>query len=302
MSVGAPIPVHPALAYRLGPRSVGVQPPHDVHVGALHRAPQRGRVGHEVHVRTAQPGCLAAPQPGTGQQHHDEPVTRAPARAQQRENLLVGGPVTPPPGHADTMLRLEPANHRPARSAGLQRQVTDVADLVQQRQLIRRRGSDFHRMAQERPDAYQDAGDPGRAAHRLGTRSGQHQRRARSRSLRASQLPRREFQPRDEQRQVPGRGPPVPCRPPAPPQEQRHGTRIRLGRQLRLIPPEPHMPQEPIRDLDHRQLLIQHRPVPLPGRQHHWKYSHHVPLFSRCATCHNENLSPGGAPRTSPDL
>jgi hypothetical protein len=138
---------HPALAHRLRPRPVSVQPPHDMHVGTLHRASQRGRVGHEVHVRTAQPRCLAAPQPGTGQQHHDEPVTRAPARAQQREHLLIGGPVTPPPGHADTMLCPKPVSHRPARAAGLQRQVTDVADLIQQRQQVRRRSPGLRRMA-----------------------------------------------------------------------------------------------------------------------------------------------------------
>jgi hypothetical protein len=63
-----------ALTHRLRPRPVGVQPPHDMHVGALHRASQRGRAGHEVHVRTAQPGCLAAPQPGTGQHQRTRPA------------------------------------------------------------------------------------------------------------------------------------------------------------------------------------------------------------------------------------
>src|ERR1017187_5051144 len=46
------------------------------------------------------------------------------------------------------------------------------------------------------------------------------------------------------------------------------------------------MPQERIRDGDHPQILIQHRPVPLPGRQPHRERPHVlIPPISCCAVC-----------------
>ena len=62
-------------------------------MSALHRAAQRARVDQEVHVGAAQPSQLSSAQPGARHQQHDQPVPARAARPQQRDDLLVAGPV-----------------------------------------------------------------------------------------------------------------------------------------------------------------------------------------------------------------
>jgi hypothetical protein len=76
-------------------------------------------------------------------------------------------------------------------------------------------------------------------------------------------------QPRHEQGDVSDTDLPAPARPGTPPQKQRDRVRIRLRRGLRAIAPESLVPQETIGDGHDLKILIQHRPVPLSGRQSH---------------------------------
>ena len=76
-------------------------------------------------------------------------------------------------------------------------------------------------------------------------------------------------------------GLPAAAGPRAPAQEQRDRVRVRLRRGLRAVATEPLMPQEPVGDLNHLKILVQHRPVPLPGRQPHRERSHSMPSLSK---------------------
>ena len=81
-------------------------------------------------------------------------------------------------------------------------------------------------------------------------------------------------QPHHEQAELLDPGLPAAAGPRAPAQEQHDRVRIRLRRGLRAVATEPLMPQEPVGDLHHLKIRVQHRPVPLPGRQPHRERSH----------------------------
>ena len=76
--------------------------------------------------------------------------------------------------------------------------------------------------------------------------------------------------PRDEQAEMLHAGMPMPAGASAPAQEQRDPAGIGPRRQLRPVAAEPDMPQERVRVLDNRQLVIEHRPVPHARRQGDW--------------------------------
>jgi hypothetical protein len=59
-----------------------------------------------------------------------------------------------------------------------------------------------------------------------------------------------------------------------PAQEQRDPARIRPCGQLRAVTTESDMSQERVRFGHHRQVLVEHRPIPHPGRQPHRKRPH----------------------------
>ena len=59
-----------------------------------------------------------------------------------------------------------------------------------------------------------------------------------------------------------------------PAQEQRDPARIRPGGQLRAVTTESDMSQERVRFGHRRQVLVEHRPIPHPGRQPHRKRPH----------------------------
>ena len=81
-------------------------------------------------------------------------------------------------------------------------------------------------------------------------------------------------QPHHEQAELLDPGLPAAAGPRAPAQEQRDRVRVGLRRGLRTVATEPLMPQEPVGDLHHLKIRVQHRPVPLPGRQPHRERSH----------------------------
>jgi hypothetical protein len=87
-------------------------------------------------------------------------------------------------------------------------------------------------------------------------------------------------QPRHEQAEVFNTDPPGPARPHTPPQEQRDRMRVRLRRGLRAIAAKPQMPQKPIGHTNYLQILIQHRPIPLTGRQPHQERPHSTSSLS----------------------
>ena len=190
----------------------------------------------------------AAPAPrrdaaGSGHQQHDQPVPCRPARPQQRDDLLIAGAV-------DRRLRLAqpmPGSHPPHHAAflvpGLLRQITVVGHLIQQRHQTRPAFPGRDRVHHHPPHRSQHV-DPAWASHVM------------------------------KQGELPGTGLPGPARPCAPAQEQRDRVPICLRRGLRPVAAEPLMPQEPIGDVHYLQILIQHRPVPLPGRQPHRKRPH----------------------------
>src|SRR5256885_785799 len=76
-------------------------------------------------------------------------------------------------------------------------------------------------------------------------------------------------QPRHEQAQLFDTTLPTTTCPGAPAQEQRDRVRVRLRRGLRAVAAETLMPQEIISNTYCLKILIQHRPVPLAGRQPH---------------------------------
>ena len=110
-------------------------------------------------------------------------------------------------------------------------------------------------------------------------------------------------QPRHEQRELLDTVLPGPARPGAPAQEQHDRVRIRLRRGLRRVAAEPLMPQILIGDPDYLQILIQHGPIPLPGRQTHRECSHGLSLSGRQSetTTSHEHHTPGETPQHQPD-
>ncbi len=217
------------------------------------------------------------------QQHH-QPVPGRQAGLQQRDDLLVAGPV-------DRLLRLmhpvpgpHPPRHARVLAAGLQRQVQVVGQLIQLRQHLLRRLACGDRVHQEPAYRRQHRVDPAGAACRGPPRAGQHLPIAGWACVHAADLPGRVPQPGHEQPEVRRSRPPVAARPAAPPQEQRDPARVRLARRLRAIAPEPHLPQERVRLGHHGQVLIQHRPVLHPGRHPHRERPHRSPSLSRQTT------------------
>ena len=110
-------------------------------------------------------------------------------------------------------------------------------------------------------------------------------------------------QPRHEQCELLDTGLPGPARPGAPAQEQHDRVRIRLRRGLGRVAAEPLMPQILIGDPNYLQILIQHRPIPLPGRQTHRECSHGLSLSGRQSetTTSHEHHTPGETPQHQPD-
>ena len=140
---------------------------------------------------------------------------------------------------------------------------------------MRRRLPGRHRMRDHPAHRGQHRVHPPATANRGNPGTGQHLARA-AIATRASVL-----QPGHEQPQMLDSRMPGPARPPAPSQEQRDAARIRFRRQLRAVPPEPDLTQERVRLRDHAQLIIEHRPVPVTGRQSHLECPHPNPPLSR---------------------
>src|SRR5258705_8114309 len=107
-----------------------------------------------------------------------------------------------------------------------------VADLEQNRQPLHRRITNRDTVPQESPHRSQDPIDSARAAYRRQSRT--HTQRLR--------VARRALEPGHERAQPLCRSPPVPIRPLAPPQIQRHPPRPPLPRPPPPPPPTPHLP------------------------------------------------------------
>lgn len=126
-------------------------------------------------------------------------------------------------------------------------------------------------MQEELPNPGQHVPDPGRLPVGLRPRPRHHHPAARDRPLDAGGLRRTVLQPYGEQPEVLRGGTPVAAGPVTPAQVQRDVPSVRTSRQLRRIPAEPHVPQERVRRRHHRQVLVQHRPVPGTRGQLHTK-------------------------------
>ena len=147
------------------------------------------------------------------------------------------------------------------------------------------------------PHRGQHTVDPRRAPHRSSAGAGHHHARG--------VIDRRSGvgQPRDEQRELLDTGLPGPARPDTPAQEQRDRVRVCLRRGLGRVAAEPQMPQILVGDTNHLQVLVQHRPIPLPGRQTHREYSHGLSLSGRqsLTTTSHEHHTPGETPNNQPN-
>lgn len=84
---------HGARVARLRPRGVGVVPPGDVQVGAVHLAAEPAGIGGQMDVASPQPADLASPELGAGHRQHDERVAGRATGPEQRHDVLVSGPV-----------------------------------------------------------------------------------------------------------------------------------------------------------------------------------------------------------------
>ena len=243
-------------------------------------APQRPGVGQQVHIRAAQAAHLAAAQPGPGHQQHDQPVPRRQARPEQRDDLGVRSPVhrrfrlvQPVPGP-------HPPAHLPVLAARRPGQVPVISDLIHQRHQIAARPPGRDRVHHHPAHRREHAIDPPGTPRRDGPRPRQHQPgpgRGRPRSSRPGVR-----EPGHEQPELPSARLPGPACAGTPAQEQRDRVRIALRRGLRAVTAEPHLPQEPIGDRHDNQVLIEHRPVPRPGRQPHRERPHLVILPISC--------------------
>ena len=152
-------------------------------------------------------------------------------------------------------------------TAGLDRQMSIVADLEQHRQHLHRRITDRDTVPQESPNRSQDPIDSARAAYRW-------QSRTDTQSLRGA---RSVLEPGDERAQPLCCGPPVPLRPLAPPQIQRQRLGIGLRGALRAILAESQMPEILVDLTDEPVIVIDHGPIPLRRRQSHQKRLHRHP-------------------------
>jgi hypothetical protein len=213
-----------------------------------------------VHIAAPQPAHLPTPQPGPRHQQHDQPVPRRPAGPQQRNDLLIAGPIDRRFRFPQPMPGPHPPRHPTVLAAGLHRQVPVVGDLIQHRHQPRRTATGHHRVHHHAPHRGQHPVDPRRTPHRSSAGTGHHH--ARSVIDRCPGV----GQPRHEQRELLDTGLPGPARPGAPAQEQRDRMRICLRRGLGRVAAEPQMPQILVGDTNHLQVLVQHRPIPLPGR------------------------------------
>ncbi len=287
---------HHPLTARLRPRPIRVLLARHMQVRPPHLTPQHPGLGQQMHVAAAQPAHLAAAQPGLRHQQHDQPVPRRTAPAQQRHDLLVRGPLDRRVRLAQPMPGPHPPDHPGVLAPRLLGQIPLIGQLIEQRQQPRRGLPRRHRVRHEPAHRAQHRVHPPRPAHRGPARTGQHlpaRRRIDPADLRAG-VP----QPGDEQSQMLHPAMPMPARPRAPAQEQRDPARIRPGRQLRAVAPEPHMPQERVRLADHRQALIQHSPIPHPRRQPH-RERPHPPLSDLVAGTVNDYHPRAQHPRRS---
>ena len=242
-------------------------------------AAQPPRVRQQMHVAAAQPAHLTAAQPSPGHQQHDQPVPRRPARTQQRDDLLVAGPVHRRLRLAQPVPGPHPPRHPAVLAPGLPGQITVVGHLIQQRHQPRRAVpvatacTTIPRTAVSTPlirDADRAGAAPGPASNTPGRPPPASAPEAGGPAWASHVM-------NEANCSTPGL--PGPARPCAPAQEQRDRVRVRLRRGLRPVAAEPLMPQERLRDGHDLQILIQHRPVPLPGRQPHRKRPH--PLIPR---------------------
>ncbi len=258
-----------------------------------HLASQRTRIGQQVNIAAVKPAHLTAAQPGTGHQQHDQPVTGRQARAQQRDDLLIAGPV-----HRTLVLpQAVPCPHPPRHPAialapGELRKITVISNFIQHRNQMRWRLSRHRRVHDEAAHRGQHRVNPPGAPGRPGTRPGEHLPGPSRRGIRAAGLRPGMPKPGHEQPEMLRTRLPGPPRQPAPPQEQRDRTRIRSRRQFRAVPPEPDLPQERVRLRDKPQFVIKHRPVPLSGRQPHRKSPHPhppIPCPTAITTISNKN-------------
>ena len=145
--VGRDRPLTPGLS----PRPVRVIAAHHVQVRARDRTPQHRRIRQQMNIAAPQPAHLAAAQPRTRHQQHDQPVPRRPAAPQQPERLLIAGPVHPPLRLPQPVPRPQPPRHPPVLTAGHPGQVPVIGDLIQQRHQPGRRRPGRHRMHHQPP-------------------------------------------------------------------------------------------------------------------------------------------------------
>ncbi len=153
-----------AGAARFRPGSVGVVPALDVQVSAGDRATEQGGVADQVHVLAAQPGHLAAAQPGPGQGHHDEAVTGRPARPQQPQHLGVAGAVDHCLGLRQAVARARDIPQAGGLAADLDRQMPVVGDVIQRGEHLAGHLAHHDRMPDKPADHAQDPVDPAWAA------------------------------------------------------------------------------------------------------------------------------------------
>ena len=157
--------------------------------GARNRAAEHGGVGDQVHVLAAQPGHLAAAQPGPGHRHHDEAVTGRPARPQQPQHLNVGGTVDHHLGLRQAVPRARDIPQARGLATHPGWQMPAVADVVQRSEHLTGHLADHDRMPDESPDHAQDPVDPARAAHVPDPRPGHRRVRVTGRVLQPGNQP-----------------------------------------------------------------------------------------------------------------
>src|ERR1700758_4439106 len=109
-------------------------------------------------------------------------------------------------------------------------------------------------------------------------------------------------QPRHEQRGLLAAGLPRPARLGAPAQKQYDRVRIGLGRGFGGVAAESETPQIRVGDTHHLQVLVQHCPIPLSGRQTHRERSHGFSLSGQSqTTTSHERHTPGDTPHRRPN-
>ncbi|MFP1627743.1 DNA-processing protein DprA [Streptomyces sp. 5K101] len=119
-------------------------------------------------------------------------------------------------------------------------------------------------MREELADSCEHGVDPARPSDRLAARTYHHR----------AVVPGPVAQPEHEAAQAARSRRPVPPGAPAPGQVEGDRAGVRARRRLRLIPPEPHVPQKLVRRRNGRQtVIVQHCPVPLARRHHYTERS-----------------------------